>query len=85
VGRSIQQPVGGQLVSGGLLGGAIGADGGGHIQSVVVDGHTFSFDLVTGTAPAQAGGTFNTTTKEWTITTVAGGTFVVDMDGGTYS
>ena len=82
---TIQQPVGGQLVSGGLLGGSIGGDVGGYVASVLVGGLLYSYNVATGTAAAQTGGVFNTTTKEWTITTSAGGTFVVDMDGGTYS
>jgi len=82
---TIQQPVGGQLVSGGLLGGSIGGDVGGYVASVLVGGLLYSYNVATGTAAAQTGGVFNTTTKEWTITTAAGGTFVVDMDGGTYS
>jgi Ca2+-binding RTX toxin-like protein len=85
----VQNPVGGQLVSGGLItaGGAVGADGG-FIRSITVEGSTYTYNpagtgsiTVTGTDR----GTFDTATNTETVTTLAGGKFVIDMDNGVYT
>jgi T1SS-143 domain-containing protein len=86
---TVQNPVGGQLVSGGLItaGGAVGADGG-YIRSITVEGSTYTYN------PAGAGsitvsgtdrGSFDTTTNTETVTTLAGGKFIIDMDNGVYT
>ena len=86
---TVQNPVGGQLVSGGLItaGGAVGADGG-YIRSITIEGTTYTYN------PAGAGsitvtgtnrGTFDTATNTETVTTLAGGQFIIDMDNGVYS
>ncbi|CAK6694537.1 hypothetical protein OGCDGJMD_01654 [Cyanobium usitatum str. Tous] len=70
---------------------ATGADGG-WVQSVVVNGVTFSWDqstdvsAVSGSSSGTSGtsGTFNTVTNEWTIATPQGAVFKVDMDTGSY-
>ena len=80
LGSTVQAPVGGQLVSGGLLSGQVGADGGAYIASVQVAGRAYLFN-----GTAQTGGVFDATTKTWTITTVNNGKFIVDMDAGTYT
>ncbi|MFN4238818.1 MAG: beta strand repeat-containing protein, partial [Vogesella sp.] len=80
LGSTVQAPVGGQLVSGGLLSGMVGADGGAYIASVLVNGRSYLFN-----GTAQTGGVFDATTKTWTITTANNGKFIVDMDAGTYS
>jgi len=77
---TIQAPVGGQLVSGGLLSGMVGADGGAYIASVVVGGRSYLFS-----GAAQTDGVFDASTKTWTITTANNGKFIVDMDGGNYT
>ncbi len=77
---TVQAPIGGNLVNGGLLSGAVGADAGAYIASVLVEGRTYLFS-----GAAQTNGVFDAATKTWTITTTIGGKFVVDMDGGTYS
>jgi large repetitive protein len=86
---TVQNPVGGQLVSGGLIsaGGAVGADGG-FIKSITVEGSTYTYN------PAGAGtitvtgtdrGVFDTATNTETVTTLAGGKFIIDMDNGVYT
>ena len=82
---TIQNPVGGQLVSGGIVAN-LGADGG-YVRSITVDGTTYTYN------PAGAGsltvvgtnrGVFDTATNTETVTTLSGGKFVIDMDDGTY-
>ncbi|MBL8430067.1 MAG: type I secretion C-terminal target domain-containing protein, partial [Dechloromonas sp.] len=82
---TIQNPVGGNLVAGGIVAN-LGADTG-YVKSITIDGTTYTYN------PAGAGsltvsgtnrGTFNTATNTETVTTLAGGTFIIDMDDGTY-
>lgn len=78
---TMREPVNGWLISN------MGADAGGHVQSVTVDGLSYLYDAVTGAgALGQAGsqGIFDSVTKTWTITTALGGHFVVDMNDGSY-
>ena len=86
---TVQNPVGGQLVTGGLItaGGAVGADGG-YIRSITIEGSTYTYNpagtgsvTVTGTNR----GTFDTTTNTEVVTTLAGGQFTIDLDNGVYS
>jgi T1SS-143 domain-containing protein len=86
---TIQKPVGGQLVSGGLIkaGGSVGADGG-FVHHVTVEGTTYTYDPAGAGSLAVTGtnhGTFDTSTNAVTITTNAGGQFVIDMDDGSYT
>ena len=78
-------PLSGQLLNGGLPANT-GADGG-WIQSVTVNGVTYSYDQDTDVASVSGGasvGTFATATNEWTVNTPAGATLKVDMDNGQY-
>ena len=79
---SIVLPTAGDLTQGTLgLGSALGADGG-NMASVSVDGTTYSNGgVVSGTNR----GTFDAATNTWTVQTLSGGKFVVDMDNGQYT
>ena len=89
---SILTPTGGDIVSGGLgAGSGMGADGG-YLRTVVINGTTYTYDPAAnsgnGSVVASGGtnrSTFDTTTNTLTISTVAGGKFVVDMDDGLYT
>ncbi|MDO8252805.1 MAG: VCBS domain-containing protein, partial [Rhodoferax sp.] len=83
---TIQNPVGGQLIAGGIAAN-LGADTG-FVKSIVVNGSTYTYNpaaagsiIVTGTN----NGTFDTATNTLTVTTTTGGKFSVDMDDGIYS
>ena len=75
-------------VSGGLVGAgtSFGADQG-WVQIVSVDGKTYVYDQVTDSTTGSTGtnGTFDTVTNQWTISTLNGGSIVVDMDDGAYT
>jgi len=77
-------PLTGTLLNGGLPASA-GADGG-YIQSITVDGVTYSFNQQTDTSGTSGGsaGSFDTSTNTWTITTASGAELSVDMDTGEY-
>ena len=79
---SIVAPAGGDLVSGSLgAGSGVGADGG-NLATFVLNGSTYSNGgAVTGTNR----GTYDAATNAWTVTTIAGGKFVVDMDTSLYT
>jgi Ca2+-binding RTX toxin-like protein len=63
-----------------------GADGGGWVQSITVNGDVYSYDKSTDLPSNDtAKGTFNTGTHEWTVTTDTGGQIKVDMDDGVYT
>ncbi len=86
---TVQDPVGGQLVSGGLLnaGGLVGADGG-FIKSVTIEGTTYTYNPAGTGSISIAGinrGVFDTATNSLTVTTTSGGVFVVDLDNGAYT
>ena len=79
---SIVIPSAGDLTQGTLgIGSALGADGG-NIASVAVDGTTYGNG---GTVSGTNRGTFDAATNTWTVQTVSGGKFVVDMDNGQYT
>ena len=90
----------GDLVTGGEIrgGGQIGADGG-FVQSVTIDGISYTLASASArqivvtdkagsssTLPQDGTSTaiFNSTSKLLTVTTEAGGRFIIDMDDGTY-
>ena len=85
---SILTPSGGDIVTGGLgEGSGLGADGG-FLRSVTIDGTTYTYDPAgngTITTSGTNRGTFDTSTNTMTISTTAGGKFVVDMDNGLYT
>lgn len=68
-------------------GGGFGADGG-HVQSVTVDGVTYTYQPAGGGSIGVSGGagagSFDAASHILTITTVAGGRFAVDMDDGAF-
>ncbi|TXH87488.1 MAG: type I secretion C-terminal target domain-containing protein, partial [Rhodoferax sp.] len=88
---SILAPTGGDIVTGGLgAGSGMGADGG-YLTSIVINGTTYAYDPAANagnggiTTTGTNRGTFDTTTNTMTISTVAGGKFVIDMDDGLYT
>jgi len=79
-------PLTGTLLNGGLPASA-GADGG-YIQSITVDGVTYSFNQQTDTESTSGGtstGSFDANTNIWTVTTASGAELSVDMDTGEYN
>ncbi len=84
----------GQLVVGGTIGagGQVGADGG-SINTLTLDGITYTYTEATATVAAQVaasdgrviGTAFDPVTNSLTVDTTAQGRFVVDLDGGSYS
>ncbi|MBK6653636.1 MAG: tandem-95 repeat protein [Zoogloea sp.] len=87
---TVPQSASGDILSGGLLGGAsgFGADGG-HIQSIKVDGITYTYDPTGSTSVSVTGGTsqgtYDPATHQLTVRTDDGGTLVVNMNTGGYS
>ncbi len=82
----VTPPLAGDVLDGGVLPANAGADGG-WVNSVTVNGVTYSYDQVHNTYAVSGGvsaGTFNSTTHEWTITTPAGSSLKIDMDDGQY-
>lgn len=81
-------PITGSILQSGILGSgaAFGADGG-YLQALTVDGVTYTFDenagsLTTTSQPDTY--SYDQTTHELTITTVAGAELTVDFDDGAY-
>ncbi|KAB2965617.1 type I secretion C-terminal target domain-containing protein, partial [Zoogloea sp.] len=90
---TVGQTASGDILSGGLLGGSsgFGADGG-HIQSIGVDGVTYTYDPTaangTGSVTASGGtgtGTYNAASHELTVKTTDGGNLVVNLNTGSYA
>ena len=85
---SVITPTGGDIVTGGLgAGSGMGADGG-QLASLTVNGTTYAYNSASGGSITTTGtnrGVFDTTTNTMTITTVAGGKLVIDMDDGLYT
>ncbi|MGR6775926.1 Calx-beta domain-containing protein [Sphaerotilus sulfidivorans] len=80
----------GDLVTGGEIrsGGQIGADGG-FVQSVTIDGISYTLASASARTIVVSGGTstmqsFDPSSKLLTVTTAQGGRFIIDMDDGTY-
>ncbi|PKO37566.1 MAG: hypothetical protein CVU33_12485 [Betaproteobacteria bacterium HGW-Betaproteobacteria-6] len=79
---SIVTPTSGDLISGSLgAGSGIGADGG-YLDSFALNGTTYSSG---GAFSGTNRGTYDAATNSWTVTTTAGGKFVVDMDTTAYT
>jgi hypothetical protein len=69
------------VITGGVITANFGADGG-HFQSIVVDGTTYTYDATgTGTVSSTHVFAFDTSSKLLTVTTNAGGSIAVDMEG----
>ncbi len=87
---TIPQSASGDILSGGLLGGSsgFGADGG-HIQSIKVDGVTYTYNPAGATSVSVTGGTsqgsYDPATHQLTVRTDDGGTLVVNMNTGAYN
>jgi T1SS-143 domain-containing protein len=94
LGATVPAPVSGNLLSGSLLpAGGAGADAHAIVQSITVNGVTYTYDPDNGGSITVTGGVsagvFDTATDTLTVTTkqpdgTVGGKFVVDMDGGDY-
>ncbi|MEK8047164.1 type I secretion C-terminal target domain-containing protein, partial [Ideonella margarita] len=81
---SIVTPAGGALTDGTLgAGSGIGADGG-HLANFTLNGTTYAYGSGTPTGGTNRG-TYDAATNTWTVNTLAGGKFVVDMDDGKYT
>ncbi len=80
----------GNLLGGDLISatGGLGGDAPGYVLSLTVEGTTYTYSPAAGGSVTAAGGAnrgvFDTATDSLTITTAAGGRFIVDMDGGEY-
>ncbi len=83
------------IVTGNLLGGdlisatgGLGGDAPGFVQSLTIEGTTYTYSPAAGGSVTVTGGAnrgvFDTATDSITITTAAGGRFIVDLDGGEY-
>jgi T1SS-143 domain-containing protein len=86
---TIQTPPAGPLSGGASFStaGSMGADGGGYVVSVTIEGTTYAFDPASNTVTASGGpdnGSFDAATSTLTIVTSNGGSFAVDMDDGNY-
>ena len=78
---SIVIPTTGNITSGTLgAGSGLGADGG-YMETLTIDGVEYAYD---GSVIGTSAGTYNGTTHVWSIQTVDGGKFEVDMDTGDY-
>jgi len=84
---TIVNPIGGQLVKGTLLIDSVGSDGG-YVRSVTVEGVTYTLNITTSTISVSGGAdnsAFDAADQTLTVTTAAGGQFIVDLDDGEYS
>jgi len=84
---TVINPVGGQLVKGVLLIDSVGADGG-YVKSIIIDGVTYTLDYNANTISVSGGAnnsTYDASNFILTVSTTAGGQFVVDLDGGEYN
>jgi len=83
---TVPPAVSGQLLNG-SVDAAVGADGG-YIQSVTIEGTTYTFNPAAGGSVTVTGtnhSTFNDPANILTITTAQGGTWTIDLDDGGYS
>jgi len=85
---SVMDASNGNIVgSGGLNSIGFGADGG-NLQSIQLDGTTYTYDADENTVVASVGtdrGSYDTATLELTIETLKDGKFVMNMDSGDYA
>ncbi len=79
----------GNLLTGSTPQGSFGGDGPGFVQSITVDGITYTFDPAGGGGITPSGGTdrssFDTATNVVHVETAAGGVISVDMDNGDFT
>ena len=84
---TVQSPVSGQLVSGSSVDGSLlGADGG-YLQSVTVDGTTYSYDPVTNTVSATGSdnSSYDADSLELIISTDLGGSMLFNLGSGDFT
>lgn len=84
---TVQSPVSGQLVSGSSVDGSLlGADGG-YLQSVTVDGTTYSYDPDTNAVSATGtdNSSYDAGSLELTISTELGGSMLFNLGTGDFS
>ncbi|WP_368462535.1 VCBS domain-containing protein [Cobetia amphilecti] len=84
---TVQSPVSGQLVSGSSVDGSLlGADGG-YLQSVTVDGTTYSYDPDTNAVSATGtdNSSYDADSLELTISTELGGSMLFNLGSGDFS
>ncbi|MFE8876947.1 beta strand repeat-containing protein [Cobetia amphilecti] len=84
---TVQSPVSGQLVSGSSVDGSLlGADGG-YLQSVTVDGTTYSYDPATNTVSAVGtdNSSYDAGSLELTISTDLGGSMLFNLGSGDFA
>ncbi|WP_370060129.1 calcium-binding protein [Neptunomonas phycophila] len=70
-----------------LLIDSVGADGG-YVKSIIIDGVTYTLDYNANTISVSGGAnnsTYDASNFILTVSTTAGGQFVVDLDGGEYN
>nr|MBL8410284.1 type I secretion C-terminal target domain-containing protein [Dechloromonas sp.] len=79
---SIITPASGELLSGSLVvGSGVGGDGG-NLSAFTLNGTSYSNG---GSVSGTNRGTYDAASNSWSVSTVAGGKFVVDMDNGQYT
>jgi large repetitive protein len=87
---TVTNNISGNLLGGDLISasGGLGADAPGFVLSVSIEGTTYTYSPAAGGSITPTGGAnrgvFDTSTDTLTVTTAAGGRFIVDMDGGDY-
>ncbi|WP_415895838.1 immunoglobulin-like domain-containing protein [Neptuniibacter sp. PT34_22] len=81
--ETVIQPSVGNLF-GSLASGGFGADGNGHVKSMVIDGETYLYNSVTNET-TNSGGSVVGTGAVFTVTTIHSGVLTVDMSSGDYS
>ncbi|KPM81143.1 hypothetical protein AOG28_06570 [Cobetia sp. UCD-24C] len=84
---TVQSPVSGQLISGSSVDGSLlGADGG-YLQSVTVDGTTYSYDPVTNTVSATGSdnSSYDADSLELIISTDLGGSMLFNLGSGDFT
>jgi uncharacterized protein YegL len=85
---SVVSPSLGNVVTGGLSGFGFGADGAGNIDTLTIDGTTYTYNPA-GAGAVTVSGTnrsvFETADNTLTINTLKGGKFVINLDSGDYN
>ncbi|MEY4766168.1 MAG: hypothetical protein RI907_2841, partial [Pseudomonadota bacterium] len=89
LGATVPAPVSGNLLSGSILSsGGVGADGGGYVKSIVVDGVTYTYNPANGgtlTVTGTSKGTFDAATDILKVTAADGALIQVNMLTGDYN
>ncbi|MCX7186992.1 MAG: DUF5801 domain-containing protein [Methylophilales bacterium] len=80
----VAAPITGNLLTDPAVHSTFGADGG-WIHSIEVGTTEYTYDHTNAAQPVTDGGTYDTATHAWTVTTTGGGTLHVNMDTGDYT